>query len=72
MFAKGRGIVVFEDMYGRVGNSELAGMVEKWGVEGVNKNGEHLVDVCAERGAVLGEYLLAAQIDPPAYMEKEG
>ncbi len=28
-------------------------MVGKWGVEGVNENGEHLVDVCAERGLFL-------------------
>ncbi len=25
-------------------------MVGKWGVDGMNENGEHLVDVCAERG----------------------
>ncbi len=28
-------------------------MVGKWGVEGVNENGEHLVNVCAERGLFL-------------------
>ncbi len=28
-------------------------MVGKWGVEGVNENGEHLVDVCTERGLYL-------------------
>ncbi len=28
----------------------MAGVVGMWGVEGVNENGEHLVDVCAERG----------------------
>ena len=31
MFEEGRRIVVFEDMNGRVGNSELAGVVGKWG-----------------------------------------
>ncbi len=52
MFEKGR-IVVYGDMNGRVGNSELAGVVGKWGVEGVNENGEHLVDICAERRLFL-------------------
>ncbi len=33
-------------MNGRVGSSKLAGVVGKWGVDGVNENGEHLVDVC--------------------------
>ncbi len=28
-------------------------MVGKWGVDGVNENGEHLVDICAERGLFL-------------------
>ncbi len=40
-------------MNGRVGSSELAGVVGKWGVEGVNENGKHLVDVCAERELFL-------------------
>ncbi len=54
MFEKVRRIVVFGDINGRVGNSELAGVVGKWGgVAGVNENGEHLGDVCAERGLFL-------------------
>ncbi len=39
MFEKGRKVVLFGDMNGMVGNSELAGVVGKWGVEGVNENG---------------------------------
>ncbi len=58
-------------MNGRVGNSELAGVVGKWGEEGVNENGEHLVDICAERGLFLAD-TLSAQDDPPVHMEKEG
>ncbi len=53
MFETGRTIVVFGDMNGRVGSSELAGVVAKWGVEGVNENGENLVNICAERGLFL-------------------
>ncbi len=44
---------MFGDMNGRVGSSELAGGVGKWGVDGANENGEQLVDVCAERGLFL-------------------
>ncbi len=53
MFEEGRRIVVFGDMNGRVRNTELAGVLGKWGVEGVNENGLHLVDICAERGLFL-------------------
>ncbi len=37
----------------RVGNSEVVGMVGKWGVDGVHDNGEYLVAICAERGLFL-------------------
>ncbi len=50
---KGRRIAVFGDMNGRVENSELAGVVGKCRVEGVNENGEHLVNVCTEKGLFL-------------------
>ncbi len=40
-------------MNGRVGSNEVAGVVGQWDVDGVNENGEHLVDVCAERGLFL-------------------
>ncbi len=53
MFEEGRRIVMFGDMNGRVGTSKLAGVVGKWGVDEVNENGAHLVDVCAERGLFL-------------------
>ncbi len=53
LFENGRTLVMLGDMCGRIGNSELAGVVGKWGTEGVNENGEHLVDVCAERGLFL-------------------
>ncbi len=59
-------------MNGRVGSSELAGVVGKWGVDGVNENGEHLVDVCAERGVVPFKHFLSAQDDPLILVEKEG
>ncbi len=39
MFEEGKRIIVLGDMNGRVGSSELAGVVGKWGVGGVNENG---------------------------------
>ena len=41
---RGSRIVLIGDMNGRVG--EVAGVVAKWGVDGVNENGEHPVDTC--------------------------
>ncbi len=38
-------IVFLGDMKGKVGSNEVAGVVGKWGVDGVNQNGEYLVDV---------------------------
>ncbi len=35
------------------GSNEIAGVVGKWGAVVVNENGEHLMDVCAERGLFL-------------------
>ncbi len=52
-FEKGSRIVLIGDMYGRVGRNEIARVVGKWGADGINENGEHLVVVCAERGLFL-------------------
>lgn len=41
------------DMNGRVCSNEIAGVVGKWDVDGINRNEEHLVDICAERGLLL-------------------
>ncbi len=40
-------------MNARVGNTETGGVVGKYGVAGVNENGQYLVDICAERGLFL-------------------
>ncbi len=42
-FERGSSIVLTGDMNGRVGS--IAGVVGKWGVDGINENGEHLVDM---------------------------
>lgn len=45
----GRKVVLLGYMNGRVGCNEIARVVGNWGV-GVNEDGEHLVDICVERG----------------------
>ncbi len=47
-FKRGSRIVLIGDTNGRVGCNEIAGVVGKWGVDGINGNGKHLVDLCAE------------------------
>ncbi len=52
-FQRGGRIELIGNMNGRVNSNEIAGVVGRWGVDGVNENGEHLVDICAERGLFL-------------------
>ncbi len=55
------------DMNAKVGSTEIGGVVGKYGVEGVNENGQYLVDICAERGL---EHLFSAQDDTQVHMGK--
>ena len=48
-FNENERIVEIGDMNGRVGSREVYGVVGKYGVPGVNENGERLVEVCSER-----------------------
>ncbi len=41
------------DMNVRAESTEIAGVVETYGVERVNENGQYLVDICAERWLFL-------------------
>lgn len=43
-------MVLLGDVNGRVGTSEVAGIVGQWGVDGVNDSGKHRVDICAAAG----------------------
>ena len=54
-FDKGSRVVLTGDMNGRVGSNEITGVEGKWGVNGINENGELLVDNCAERGLFLAQ-----------------
>ncbi len=48
-----RMVNVMGDMNAKVGDETVEEVVGKWGVPGMNENGEWLVDVCAERGLFL-------------------
>ncbi len=52
-FENVRRIFLLGDFNARVGNTEIAGVVGKYGVEGVNENGQYLMGICAERGLFL-------------------
>lgn len=52
---RGRRVVLIGDMNERIGISEMEGVVGKWGVGGINKNGVHMF----RKGTVFGEHLLA-------------
>ena len=47
-------IVVLGDMNAKVGDREREGVVGKFGVPGINENGECLVEMCVERGLIVG------------------
>ena len=55
-------------MNGRVGNSEVVGVMGKCGVDGVNENGECLVDTCAGRGCFLANTFIQY---PQVHMDRE-
>ena len=45
--------MILGDMNAKVGSEERGNVVGRFGVDGVNGNGEHLVALCAERGMFL-------------------
>ena len=47
-------IIVLGDMNAKVGDHEREGVTGKYGVPGVNENGERLVEMCAERRMIIG------------------
>ena len=46
-------IIILGDMNAKVGNVSREKIVGQHGVEGVNENGDHLVELCAERNVFL-------------------
>ncbi len=54
-FENVRRIFLLGDMNAKVGSRVIKGVVGGYGVEGVTENGQHLVDICAERGLFLSD-----------------
>ena len=46
--------MVMGDMNVRVGDRPIYGVVGPWRVPGVNNNGECLIEMCPERGMIVG------------------
>lgn len=65
---KRRKVVLMGGMKGSVGSIELAGVVGKSGIDGVSKNGEHLIDICVEREIVFTKHFQHRMT--PRYMWK--
>ena len=54
VIVKMKKIIVLGDMNAKVGDHEREGVTGKYGVPGVNENGERLVEMCAERRMIIG------------------
>lgn len=55
-FKKGSRIVLIRYMNGRVGSNEVAGVVGKSGIDGINQNGEHLVHIMLKKGCLANTF----------------
>ena len=53
-FGEGERIIVLGDMNAKVGDREKDGVLGRYGVPGVNENGERLVEMCSERRLIVG------------------
>ncbi len=69
-FENVRRVFLLGDMNARVGSTEIGGVVEKNGVDGVNGNGHYLVDICAERGLFHSNTFFSAQDDSQIHVGK--
>jgi hypothetical protein len=53
-FEQGVRMMMFGDVNASVGNMAMEGMIEKFGLSGVNWAGERMVEFCAEAESVVG------------------
>ena len=53
-FDENERIVILGDMNAKVGDRERDGVLGKYGVPGINENGERLVEMCTERRMIIG------------------
>ena len=54
VFCENERTVVLGDMNAKVGNRKLYRVVRKYGVLGINENGEKLVELCSEKRLSTG------------------
>jgi len=50
-------VIVMGDLNARVGDTARVGVSGVHGIPGVNENGEYLLEMCEERGLVIGNTL---------------
>ncbi|CAL4067741.1 unnamed protein product [Meganyctiphanes norvegica] len=56
-------IIILGDMNAKVGNVPKDGLVGKYGVQGVDKNGEYLVEFCSKNGLFLANTFFRRNIN---------
>ena len=52
-FCDGERVVVLGDMNAKVGDREIDRVIGRFGVPGMNENGEKLVELCSERCLIV-------------------
>ena len=53
-FSEDERVIVLGDLNAKVGDREIEGVIGKYGVPGVNENGESLIEMCNERSMIVG------------------
>ena len=64
-------IIVLGDMNAKVGDREVDGVIGKYGVPGMNENGECLVEICKGRGLSVGNTWFKKKLIHKYTWEKE-
>ena len=71
-FGENERVIVMGDMNAKVGDREREGVTGKYGVPGVNENGDRLVEVCAERRMIVGNTWFQKKLCQKYTREGEG
>ena len=71
-FGENERVIVMGDMNAKVGDHEREGVTGKYGVPGVNENGERLMEVCVERRMIVGNTWFQKRLIQKYTREGEG
>ena len=71
-FESNERVIVLGDMNAKVGDRERDGIVGKFGVPGMNENGVCLLEVCNERGLIVGNTWFEKKLIHKYTWEREG